>query len=317
VSLVSIFASAILPVVALAFVGFLLGRWKEIDADPLNTVTVYVLAPALAFDSIATSPLGGATLARIALGVTVFTLLMVAVAELVGRAIRVEEPLLSALVLVSIFPNSGNYGIPLSEFAFGATGRSTAVVFMTAQGVLLYTVGVYIAARSGAGSWTAGVRRVFAVPLVYAVAAALAGRALDLVPPVDGSAMTTVGLVGDSAIPVMLLILGIEVAGSDYTAALREVGAATFLKMAVAPLVGVVVALAAGFGDDTVARVFVLEAAAPSAVTPLILLIEFGDSSRVEGTTVSEFASTVVLATMLVSVPVMTVLISLLQGGVL
>jgi len=302
---------------ALAAVGYLLGRTKDVDVGPLNTVSVYVLAPALAFDSIATSPLGGDTLARIALGVTVFTLLMVAVAELVGRAISVEEPLLSALVLVTIFPNSGNYGIPLSEFAFGATGRSTAVVFMTAQGVLLYTVGVYIAARSGAGSWTAGVRRVFAVPLVYAVAAALAGRAFDLVPPPDSTAMTTVGLVGDSAIPVMLLILGIEVAGSDYTATLREVGTATVLKMAVAPLVGVAVALAAGFGDRTVARVFVLEAAAPSAVTPLILLIEFGDASPVEGTTVSEFASTVVLATMLVSVPTMTVLISLLQSGLL
>lgn len=316
-SLVSIFASAILPVVTLAFVGFLLGRAKDVDVGPLNTVTVYVLAPALAFDSLATSQLAGGTLARIALGVTVFTLLMGAVAELVGRAVGVEEPLLSALVLVSIFPNSGNYGIPLSEFAFGATGRSTAVIFMTVQGVLLYTVGVYIAARSGAGSWTAGVRRVFAVPLVYAVAAALGARALDLVPPADGAAMTTVGLVGDSAIPVMLLILGIEVAGSDYTATLREVGAATVLKMGVAPLVGVAVALAAGFGDDTVARVFVLESAAPVAVTPLILLIEFGDDSPVAGTTVSEFASTVVLVTMLVSVPAMTVLISLLQSGLL
>jgi predicted permease len=317
VSLVSIFASAILPVFALAFVGFLLGQWQGVDVGPLNTVAVYVLAPALAFDSLATSPLAGETLARIAVGVAVFTLLMAAVAEVAGRALDVEEPLLSALVLVSISPNSGNYGIPLSEFAFGATGRSTAVVFMTAQGVLIYTVGVYIAARSGAGSWTEGVRRVFAVPLIYAVAAALAARALDLVPPVDGTAMTTVGLVGDSAIPVMLLILGIEVAGSDYTVALREVGAATLLKMGVAPLVGVAVALAVGFGDDTVTSVFVLEAAAPAAVTPLILLIEFGDDSPVAGTTVSEYASTVVLATMLVSVPVMTLLISLLQGGLL
>jgi predicted permease len=301
VSLVSIFASAILPVFALAFVGFLLGRWQGVDVGPLNTVAVYVLAPALAFDSLATSPLAGETLARIAVGVAVFTLLMAAVAEVAGRALDVEEPLLSALVLVSISPNSGNYGIPLSEFAFGATGRSTAVVFMTAQGVLIYE----------------GVRRVFAVPLIYAVAAALAARALDLVPPVDGTAMTTVGLVGDSAIPVMLLILGIEVAGSDYTVALREVGAATLLKMGVAPLVGVAVALAVGFGDDTVTSVFVLEAAAPAAVTPLILLIEFGDDSPVAGTTVSEYASTVVLATMLVSVPVMTLLISLLQGGLL
>jgi predicted permease len=315
VSLVSIFASAILPVMTLAGIGFVLGRTKDVDVDGLNTVTVYVLTPALVFHSIATTDLGGGTLARIGAGITAFTLLMAVVAELAGRAIGVEEPLLSALVLVSIFPNTGNYGIPLSEFAFGLTGRSAAATVMTAQTVLLYTVGVYIAARSGSDRWTTGVKRVFTVPLVYAVVAAIVARDLGVLPPADGTAMSTVGLVGDSAIPVMLLILGIEVARSDYGATLREVGAATVLKMGVAPVVGVAVALAAGFGDDTVARVFVLEAAAPSAVTPIILLIEFGDATSVRGTTVSEFASTVVLATMLVSVPLMTGLIALLQSG--
>jgi len=32
-------------------------------------------------------------------------------------------------VLVSVFPNAGNYGIPVSEFAFGPAGRATAVVY--------------------------------------------------------------------------------------------------------------------------------------------------------------------------------------------
>jgi predicted permease len=91
--------------------------------------------------------------------------------------------------------------------------------------------------------------------------------------------METVGLVGDAAIPLMLVILGIELARTDYAAALGSVGTATALKMAVAPVVGLGVSLALGFGDETVARVFVLESATPAAVTPLILLIEFGDRS--------------------------------------
>ncbi|WP_436931029.1 AEC family transporter [Halosimplex halobium] len=320
-SLLSIFGSAILPVVAMAALGYVLGRAKDVEVDPLNTTVVYVLAPALVFHSVATTDLSGATLAGIAAGVTAFTVVMTVLAEGVGRLAGVREPILSALVLVSVFSNSGNYGIPLSAFAFGPTGRDTAVIFLTVQGVLVYTVGVYIAARSGSDDWTEGLKRVFAVPLVYAVAAALAGRELGVLPPAGSTLMETVGMLGNASIPLMLIILGIELARTDYGATLRTVGTATVLKMAVAPVVAVGIlaagaAAGAGLENRTVARVFVLEASTPSAVTPLILLIEFGDSTPVDGVTVSEFASTVVLVTTLVSLPAMTVLISLLQSGV-
>ena len=317
VSLVSIFASAILPVVAMAGLGYVLGWWKDVEVDALNTTVVYVLAPALVFHSVATTELSGGTLAQIVAGVTAFTLAMAVIAEAVGRAVGVREPLLSALVLVSAFSNSGNYGIPLSEFAFGAAGRSTAVIFLTTQSVLIYTVGVYIAARSGSENWTQGLRRVFSVPLVYAVAAALVGRELAVLPAAGTTAMETTRLLGEASIPLMLIILGIELARTDYGATLRTVGTATVLKMAVAPLVGVAVATAVAFDSPTVSAVFVLECSTPSAVTPLILLIEFGDSTSVGGVTVSEFASTVVMTTMLVSIPAMTILIALLQSGVL
>ena len=54
-------------------------------------------------------------------------------------------------MLASTFLNSGNYGIPLSEFAFGGVDRATAVLFLAAQSVVIYTVGVY-AASAGAAS---------------------------------------------------------------------------------------------------------------------------------------------------------------------
>jgi hypothetical protein len=217
---------------------------------------------------------------------------------------------------VSAFPNSGNVGIPVSEFAFGATGRATAVLYLTVQAVLMYTVGVYVASRGAGDGWLAGVRRVVTVPLVYAVVAALGGRALGVVPPAGSTAMRTVGLVGDSAIPVMLLILGLQLAGTNYGATLRQVGSATVLRMGVAPVVAAGVALLVGFADPTVGRVFVLESAMPAAITPLVLLAEFGEG-EVGGVPVEAFVSTAVLVTTLVSVPVLTGLIALLDAGLL
>ncbi|MFC6731920.1 MULTISPECIES: AEC family transporter [unclassified Haladaptatus] len=316
-SLLSIFATAILPIVSLAGLGFLLGRVKDVDTGPLNTVVVYILAPALVFHSLATTTLGGDTLVRVVGGVAVYLVAMVVIGEAVGRLFGRSEPLLSALVLVSAFPNSGNYGIPVAEFAFGATGRSTAVLFLAAQSVLIYTVGVYIASRSGGKDGFAGVKRVLRIPLVYAVIAALAVRYLGVVPPAETTAMTTLKLVGDSSIPLMLLILGIQLARTNYGAALRRAGTANVLKMVVAPVVGLGVAFGLGFTDPTVAKVFVLECAMPAAVTPLILISEFASDQQIGNIAVAEYVSTVVLTTTLVSVPLLTLYIALLETGVL
>ena len=314
-SLFSVFATAIAPIFAISVVGFVLGRVRDVDPGPLNTVTVYVLAPALVFYSLATTTLATGTLVDVALAVVAYHAVMIAVAEGVGRALGSTATGVSAIVLVGAFPNSGNVGIPISAFAFGETGRATAVLYLAVQAVLMYTVGVYVAARGNSeGAWT-GLRRVLTVPLVYAVVAALGLRALGVVPPTDTTAMTTLRLVGDSSIPVMLLILGIQLAETDYGATLREVGAATVLKMGVAPVVAVGVALVIGVADPTVGRVFVLESAMPAAVTPLILLAEFGEG-EVGGVPVESFVSTVVLVTTVVSVPVLTGLIALLDAGV-
>ena len=312
---VSVFTTAILPIVAVGGVGYLLGSVRDVEVDPLNTIVVYVLAPALVFHSLATTTLGQSTLARITVAVILFHLVAIGVAEAAGRVVGASRTALAALILVTAFPNTGNYGIPVSNFAFGETGRATAVVALSVQAVLIYTVGVYIAGRGSAGGVIAGVRQVFSVPLVYAVVAALSARWAGLVPPPDASAMSTLQLVGDSAIPVMLLVVGIQLARTDVGSTLSAVGGAVALKMVVAPVLGVGIALAVGFSDPVVARTFVLETAMPSAVTPIILVGEFAEGD-VAGVPVAEFVSTAIFATTLVSVVTLTAVIAILQTGV-
>lgn len=312
-SLLSIFATAILPIVAIAAVGFVLGRVREIDIEPLNTVTVYILVPALVFHSLTTTQVGGETLVKVLVGVVAFIVVMAALAEGIGRALGEQEPIHSALVLVSAFSNSGNYGIPLSEFAFGSVGRATAVLYLVGQSVVMYTVGVYLASRSGGARGLGALTEVFKLPLVYAVVFALVVRFFGLVPPADSTAMTTIQLVGDSSIPLMLVLVGIQLANANYGAALSRVGWANVMKLLVAPVVGLAIAMALDFGNTTVARVFILECATPAAITSLILLIEFSGERSVGGVSGPEYVSAAVLTTTLVSVPVLTLLIAALE----
>lgn len=244
-SLTAAFTNAVLPILAVAVAGYLLAHATDIDVDPINTLGLYVLVPALAFHSIATTDFGGGAIAKLAIGVVGYSLLMIAIAWGVGRISGESGPLLGALMLAAAFPNSGFVGIPLSEFAFGITGRTTAVLFLTIQNLLVYTVGVYVASRgTGRGAGDAA-REVFRLPLLYAVIAAVAARVLGVAPAADTAFMSTVGMVGDAAVPVMLLVLGLQLADTDI-GAVRESATPTLLKLAVAPLVGVSLALALG-----------------------------------------------------------------------
>ncbi|MFB6252644.1 MAG: AEC family transporter [Halobellus sp.] len=315
VSLVSVFATAILPILVVGGVGYLLGRFRTVDTDAINTLLIYVFVPALIFHSLTTTTLAQSTLARITVAILLFHALAIAVAEAAGRLFGASKAALAAIVIVTAFPNTGNYGVPVSNFAFGAMGRATAVVYLSVQSVLIWTVGVYIASRGNAESRLDGVKRVFSVPLVYAVVAALLARGLGVVPPAGSTAMSTVQLVGDASIPVMLLLLGIQLARTDVGSTLSAVGGVVALKMVVAPLLGIGVALAVGFTEPAVARTFVIESAMPSAVTTVILAAEFSEG-EVAGVAVTEFVSTAIFATTLVSVVTLTALIALLQSGV-
>jgi predicted permease len=312
VSLLSVLTSAILPVVSVAGVGAAIGYTQDVEVDTLSTITIYVLAPALIFYSLVTTPIEGPTVARLFVGVVAFVVTIVALAEGVGRVLGEGEPILGAFVLTSTFSNAGNYGIPLSAFAFGALGRSTAVLYIAVQSVLMYTLGVYVASRGSAGSMRGAVGKVFRLPLVYAVAAAGVVRLFDLAPPTESGAMQTIKLTGDAAIPVMLLLLGIQLARSTGGGTVKRALPAATLRLLVAPVVAVVIALAVGL-TGTVGRVFVLECAMPAAITPLMLTIEFG--SERAGLSAADYVSTAILVSTAASLLTLTGLIALLQSG--
>jgi len=315
-SLVSAFTSAILPIVSVMGLGYLLASTLDLDVDPLNDVALYLFLPALIFHSIVTTTLSGATVVRIFAGVALFVVATMGVTELADRLLGVPEPYRSADVLAGALPNAGFYGIPLAEFAFGAVGRTTAVIYITAQAFLMYTLGVYVASRGGGEAGIGAVKEIFRLPLVYAIAAAGVVRFLGVAPPTDGTFMSTARLVGDASIPLMLVIVGIQLSGLAY-GNVRRVLRPSAIKLVLAPLAGLAVALAlGGFGDPAVARVFVLLCATPVALIPLALTLSYSDTEGRDGLSASEYLTMTIFVTTIASVPVLTVLITLLRDGV-
>lgn len=304
-SLLSAFTQAVLPVLAVAGVGYVLGVLTDIEPEPLATVTVYVLVPALVFHSLVTASVSGAEGLRIAGAAVVLTAVMWTVSEGVGFI--ASDGSRNGLVLAGTFPNTANYGIPLSVFAFPSVGRTTAVLYVVGSTVMMYTVGVYIASRDAASSSLGAMRRVARLPLVYAVVAGVGASYVGFGTD-DSAFLETLRLVGNSSIPLMLVVLGVQLARATPSGGVRDVALANVVRLVVAPLVAVPVVVALGFTDPDVARVVVLEASTPVAVTTVILTVEFGGDR--------DYAATAVLTTTVVSMVTVTLLVELLRSGV-
>jgi predicted permease len=322
-SIPSVFLSSVAPPLSIAAAGYLLGRVREVDTEPLSTVTVYVLLPALVFETLVTLETGLGTAAAAVAAMVGFTALVGALSWGVSRARGREGTVVVGAAMAAAVPNTGNFGIPVATFAFGAAGRSTAVLFVLVQNLLLYTVGVYLLSRGAEGTDGTALGRVARQPVVWALLAAGAAVALGVVPPEDGTTMDTLRLVGNASIPVFLVVLGLQVESMDLGATVRETLPTVGLKLLVAPVVAVGVAALVDIGDPAVTAAFVVLAAGPSAVTPLVLSIEFGDDGAAGpgdergGVSTADYVGTVVFLTILGSLPVVTGLVLLAELGVL
>lgn len=314
-SILGIFASSVLPILLIISVGYLLDRVQDIHVESFNALTLYVLTPALIFHSIALTELGASAILKVTVGVVVFLIIIVGVSVGYGLGVGKSESLLSAFVLIAVFGNTGGLGIPVADFAFGDIGRQTAVLFGAIHGAFVFTVGLYIASNSKNGA-TSSLVRILRYPLIYAVVAAIGARAVGVVPAADSIAMQTIGLLGDSAIPMMLIILGIQLSQTEYRKAVSMTKTPILFRFGVSPVIGYLVVIGLNFQQATVAQVFILLTAMPVAIAPVIFVVEFANDMEVGGVSMPEFVSANVFVTTVLSIPVITVLIILLKSGV-
>ena len=174
--LFSIFVSDLLPVFAIAAIGFGLARYVAIDARPIARLTFHALVPSLVFTVLTTSTIGGGAFVQMTAFYALVVLATGVMAWAATRALRLDRAATSAFLLVVVCSNSGNYGLPVTLLAFGREALAYASVYFVASSFFSYTGGVLLAA-SGQRSLTEALRGVLRVPALYsALAAGLARR---------------------------------------------------------------------------------------------------------------------------------------------
>jgi len=303
----SVFAQVLLPIVVVVASGYLLQRRLELDLQSVNRLSLYLLSPALIFSSLVQSRIEATETLRIGAFMTLFVVSIGAVTWLVALVLRMEAIDRAALMLCVMFMNAGNYGLPAAQFAFGREGFDRAVLFFVVQAILAQTLAIYIAG-AGHGDRLGGLLRLLRMPQIYAVLAALAVRlgGVRLDPAGEGILnylFRGVDLVGDAAVPLLLIILGLQLAEIGWTGEAPKVALATVLRLGLSVPLALLLAHLLGLNELST-KLAVMLSSMPTAVNMIILAIEFDVRPR--------FVSSVVVVSTVASMLSMTLILVLL-----
>ena len=260
------------PVFLLAAVGF---GWVKLGFEyRMNFVTqlaTTVAVPCLIFTSLMQTKIDPAALTTLSLAsIAAYLGITAAAAVLVWGTGLHRRTYLAPM----IFGNTGNLGLPLALFAFGDEGLSYAVVVFAIMAIWTFTFGIWLVA--GAGSFG----KVLREPLVWATL--LGGLFLWQEWQTPRFLTNTLELIGQMAIPLMLITLGVAVARLNP----RGIGRAVLLSIVkLALCTGVALAAAVAFDLNQIAfGVLVLQVATPVAVTSYLLAEKYGaDAEAVAG----------------------------------
>jgi predicted permease len=271
-ALPAILYNNIVPVFIAIGLGYALERILEIEIKSVSRTIFYVLSPCLVFSSLVQSNVSGGEFWRIASFEMLITLGMALVAWGVARALHFDRAMESAFLLATLFVNAGNYGLSVNLFAFGEMALARAIVYFVVSSLLINTTGVYLASRGKARAFNAFLN-VFKVPIVYAVFLAIFVKLVNL--NVTGSPIfKAVEMVGQGAVPLMLLLLGMQLAKTSLAPGMRIASLAAFIKLAVTPVIALLLADWLRLAGSTL-QACVVEASMPTAVTTTVLAIEF------------------------------------------
>ena len=327
---IRLIADTILPVFVLAGIGFAfarlvldrlarascarpqglssVGRGEHEDSvvsggvrKALHALTFSFAGPAFVFTALRGSDVALGALGEPALVAVIMYAILVAVAMAVASLGRWDSRARRGAVLALASKNCANYGLPIVLFAFGNDGVVIGTIFVITHILVHMTVGLSIASWSGEHRLLRRIVNALRFPYVYAIGLALLLRALSV--PVPAAIARPLALLGETWIPLMLILLGVELSGVKIAHVWRPAAILTFVKLIVPPLLAF--GLTALLGITGLMRaVLIVQCSMPTAVNGLLVARQFNTRPDL-------VASTLLLST-LGSIVTISVILALL-----
>ena len=273
----------VLPIFLVASIGFLLRRRMGVDTRMVSRVAFYGFSPCLVFSSLVSANLTPSILNEI-LGFATMNITLLAIIGWIGtRLIGLKKLDGAAVTLALMLMNSGNFGITINELRYGDEGIARAIIYFVVAQIFVNTVGVFVAG-SGRLDLQRSLLQLARVPSFYAVIIAMLVFVLDMQLP--GPLLSSVEIAGRGAIPVMLVVLGMQLADLKAFDSFRLALGTALARLLLGAGLGYGIALLLGL-DGLNRSVMIIQASMPTAVIAIILATEFDVRPRLVTTIVA------------------------------
>ncbi len=244
----------------------------------LSTVVLYVFLPALAFGFVVTARVDG-TFLSIPATASLAVLGSIAAGFIVYKKLpwfrNISRPAFGVMMLAAAFGNVMYLGLPVITETFGERYGYVAVLYdLLASTPILFTLGIFIAARYGSGeavSLASSLKRVLMLPPLWGVAAGMAVHLFDVRVPL--LVLDTAALMGKAVIPVMIFTVGLALDFKDVKR-LPVAIPALAVKLFLSPVLAWWMGTRLGISGAALEAV-VIEGAMPVMVVSLIIADEF------------------------------------------
>ena len=266
----TIFFNILAPVFLLVGIGYVVGPKLELDVRTVSRLGYYILAPAFLFNIFSQAQIEADLALRMSIYIIIVVISGAIVAYGVAQLLRCSREMTSVFILVSVFGNVGNFGFPIIEFKYGEMSLVPAALYFIVMTIMGFLVGVTAATWHKGGRLQA-VGQAFKTPAILAVFPAVAVNLLDY--PVPLLLERAFSLLADAMIPIMLLTLGLQLAGMGRPKLTRDIMLVGGFRLLIGPVLAIL--LAPLFGLVGVERgAGILQASMPAAVLVVLIAME-------------------------------------------
>ena len=267
--------TTIISIILMIGLGYFLKRidfLSEKDIDPFNKIVMYILMPCMIFHAIY-----GADLSLIPkLGILPFIILASslvtgAVSYVILKQFNFDDKKLWSVLVTVMIANTAFMGYPVNLGIYGQDGFLRAIFCDIATLCTFLLLSLVLILKFG-GTVKTAIKKIALFPPLWAVVLGLGFNWLNI--PIGNVLDNTVNYLGQGAIPLIMITLGLSI---DFSALSRSKSMIIFtsiMKLAFFPIIAFLIVNYLGLVNLEY-QVAVVEAAMPSGMMSLLLSITY------------------------------------------
>ena len=265
----------ILSIILMIGIGYVLKRidfLSEKDINPLNKIIMNILLPCMIFSALYSSDLSLIP----KLGILPFVILISSfvtglVSFLILKKLGYDDKKLWSVLVTVMIANTAFMGYPVNLGIFGHEGFLRAI-FCDIATMCIFLILSFVLVIKFGGTVKKAIRKIALFPPLWAIVFGLGLNILNV--PIGPVLNNTVNYLGNGAIPLIMISLGLSIDLAGLSRSKSMVAFTSIMKLLFFPAIAFIVVLFLGLSDLQY-TVAIVEAAMPSGMLSLILAITY------------------------------------------